>query len=530
MSLKNKMLRLLVSLPTFSFAQKQSYSLRVRLVLWYSGLVALTLVLFALLVLITTTNYLDQDAEHEVFTVAQIVAVAMRRQLVSTPPYWPNQFSINVFSTYQAPGVWFEVVDARGTIRYDSDSNPSTYIPISSSTMNTIRTGQDSEYDTRMGGESIQVEVEAMPIYAPSSKQLTSGNRQIIIGTLLVAKSLNEESKTIQLLQVSLLFFGGAALLGAFLGGWMISSKVLNPLAEIAKTARSIASMTGQGKLIGNLSQRVKRPGGRDEMVQVVDAFNEMLTSLERATQAQHRFVADASHELRAPLTTIQGNLAFLQQHADVPLEEQHVMFADAYGETLRLSQLVEELLFLARADGSGQVTTTTSARGLRPDGDKANFTPVELDRVALQLVRQQRMHLNTTEKKLRLEVARIEPVRVYGEEELIRRVLLILLDNAIKYTLIKADQGEGCVTVSLERTAKEGLLRVQDTGIGIEPADLPHIFERFYRADRARSRQGTGLGLAIAQTLVIQLGGRITAESTPGQGSTFSVWLPLLS
>jgi signal transduction histidine kinase len=269
-------------------------------------------------------------------------------------------------------------------------------------------------------------------------------------------------------------------------------------------------------------------------MVQVVDAFNEMLTSLERATQAQHRFVADASHELRAPLTTIQGNLAFLQQHADdVPVEEQRVMLADAYGETLRLSQLVEELLFLARADASGQsgqLATTTVPGGSSLSADKANCTPVELDRVALQLVRQLRMYLSTMDTKLRLEVGHIEPVRVRGEEELIRRILRILLDNAIKYTLIKTDQDEGCVTISLECTAKECLLCVRDTGIGIEPADLPHIFERFYRADRARSRQGTGLGLAIAQTLVTRLGGRITAESIPGQGSTFKVWFPLLS
>jgi len=85
-----------------------------------------------------------------------------------------------------------------------------------------------------------------------------------------------------------------------------------------------------------------------------------------------------------------------------------------------------------------------------------------------------------------------------------------------------------GCVIISLERTDGQAVLLVRDTGTGIEPDDLPHIFERFYRADRARSRQGTGLGLSIAQTLVEQLSGRITAESTPGKGSTFSVWLPL--
>ena len=108
------------------------------------------------------------------------------------------------------------------------------------------------------------------------------------------------------------------------------------------------------------------------------------------------------------------------------------------------------------------------------------------------------------------------------------RRVTLILLDNAIKYTPLRDEGGTSRVVVSLERVDDQAVLRIRDTGIGIEPADLPHIFERFYRADRARSRQGTGLGLSIAQMLVEQLGGRITAQSEPGKGSTFSVWLPL--
>ena len=114
------------------------------------------------------------------------------------------------------------------------------------------------------------------------------------------------------------------------------------------------------------------------------------------------------------------------------------------------------------------------------------------------------------------------------GDEESLRRITLILLDNAIKYTPISDEEGANRVIVSLERANGQAVLRVCDTGIGIDPADLPHIFERFYRADRARSRQGTGLGLSIAQTLVEQLGGHITAQSTPGEGSTFSFWLPL--
>jgi signal transduction histidine kinase len=106
--------------------------------------------------------------------------------------------------------------------------------------------------------------------------------------------------------------------------------------------------------------------------------------------------------------------------------------------------------------------------------------------------------------------------------------VALILLDNALKYTPVGSEEEAGRVIVSLERVNGQAALRVRDTGIGMEPADLEHIFDRFYRADRARSRQGTGLGLPIAQMLVEHLGGRITAESIPGKGSTFSVWLPL--
>jgi signal transduction histidine kinase len=111
-----------------------------------------------------------------------------------------------------------------------------------------------------------------------------------------------------------------------------------------------------------------------------------------------------------------------------------------------------------------------------------------------------------------------------------VRRIIVILLDNAVKYTT-RPEQGSegGKITVALERVGNEAVLRVSDNGIGIEPRDLPHIFERFYRADQARAREGTGLGLAIAQTIVDQLGGRIFAESIPGEGSIFYVCLPLV-
>jgi two-component system OmpR family sensor kinase len=193
------------------------------------------------------------------------------------------------------------------------------------------------------------------------------------------------------------------------------------------------------------------------------------------------------------------------------------------------LAQLVEELLLLARADAS-EAESNDSQEEMRliAGGQTSKVQLVELDHAVLQLVRQLRRRLAAAGSTLKLEIGHIEPVRVRGDEERLRRITLILLDNALKYTPSNAEDGRGRVIVSLERADRQAVLCIHDTGIGIEPADLPHIFERFYRTDRARTRQGTGLGLSIAQTLVEQLGGRITAESIPGKGSTFSVWLPL--
>src|SRR5437016_12092651 len=269
-----------------------------------------------------------------------------------------------------------------------------------------------------------------------------------VIGVLLVAKSLADVDATVLLLRTLLLLSGVATLVGTLIASWIIATRVLSPLSELMATARSIASSTVRGTRIGNLSQRVPQPRSYDEMAQVVETFNEMLTSLESATQAQRRFVADASHELRAPLTTIQGNLAFLQRHLDeLPQEERRTMLADAHGETLRLAELVEELLLLARADASTDTPLRAQAVQTAEDGAR-NAPPIELDRVVLQLVRQLRRRLGVEGSTLQLEVGHIEPVRVHGDEESLRQVMLLLLDNAIKYTPVGNEEGASRVIV----------------------------------------------------------------------------------
>lgn len=516
--------------------QRLSRSLRLRVVLWYGTLVTIALVVFAALVWGVTTNVLSQSVTSALRAEARVTSLQVNNELLSTPPYWPTQVVLQGLDTYKEPGVVVEVVDAQGNLRYDSDKNPATNIPVNADDKRAVLTGRSFEYQATINGQRVQVEI--VPVHAPTpsvTRAATAGSDSAkapvtvadtgpVIGMLLIAKSLGDVNATLSLVRTLLLGVGGITLLIALLSGWAIAARVLSPLAEMAKTARAIAIATEHGTRIGNLSQRVSKPGGRDEMVQVVDAFNEMLINLEHATQAQRRFVADASHELRAPLTTIQGNLAFLQRHAEeLPVKECRTMLSDAHAETLRLAQLVEELLLLARADASVDTLPILAEKETAHSKQ-----PIELDHTVLQLVRQLRGRLSDEGARVKLNVGSIEPVRVRGNEESIRRILLILLDNALKYTAMHEKSEVGSVTVSLQRKENEAVLRVHDTGIGIEPAAIPHIFERFYRADQARSRQGIGLGLSIAQMLVEQFDGRITVESTSGQGSTFSVWLPL--
>ncbi len=506
-------------------------SLRLRLILWYGSLIAVALGFFALLFLLLTTDAIDASVNSALRTEARVAMLDVLGDLSAAPPYWPGQLTMRVVDAYRDPGVVVEVLDAKAQVHYLSTSD--THIPFSNETTRTVLAGQPSVlYDTVVDGQHVRV--EALPIRAPvhgvsgNANGVPMGNGPVI-GVLLVAKSLSDVDATTLLLRALLLISGVATLAGTLIASWLIGTRVLRPLSQLVATARSIAASTARGTRLGNLSQRVPQPRGRDEMTQVVETFNEMLASLESATQIQRRFVADASHELRAPLTTIQGNLAFLQRHLEeLPLEERRTMLADVHGETLRLVELVEELLLLARADASADTPPAAQAVEATTEERIRSAPPVELDRVVLQLVRQLRRRLDVEGSKLRLEVGHIEPVRVRGDEESLRRVTLILLDNAIKYTPMRGEEGASRVTVSLERSKGQAVLRVRDTGIGIGPADLPHIFERFYRADRARSRPGTGLGLSIAQTMVERLGGYITAESTPGQGSTFSIWLPL--
>ena len=285
-----------------------------------------------------------------------------------------------------------------------------------------------------------------------------------------------------------------------FLAGWLIAGRALRPVAVLTETARGIA----QSRVF---SRRVADGGPHDELGRLATTFNEMLASLEQAYAAQQRFVSDASHELRAPITVIQANLELLQRHAAMPAPEREQAVAEAYTESARLARLVADLLALARADA----------------GVPMRRERVELDRVLMNVLGEAR-HLA---RGHRLEIEAIEPVVVQGDPDRLTQLLLIPLDNALRYT-----PPSGRVGVALRRRRGEVEVSIHDTGIGITAEDLPHVFDRFYRADPARTRDpgGTGLGLGIARWIAVQHGGAIDLASAPGQGTTVSIRLPTVA
>jgi signal transduction histidine kinase len=496
----------------------QPRSLRLRLALWYGALLALVIALFGVAVLLLTTSAIMDGTDAAVHAEARVASTDVEHDLTPTSPYWPGLLTLQSVGANRDPGITVVVLDAHGGVRYASGGGVIPLRPLVASAQFALPPNSSRLYTARVQGE--RVRVEALPIFPPGA----AGQQTNPIGTLLVAKSLSEADSTLATLRTLLLVVGVAAICGALAGGWAIAARVLHPLAAVTETASTIAAATTSGKQPGGLSRRVRRPEGQDELAQLVDTFNTMLAALEGATSAQRRFVADASHELRAPLTTIQGNLALLLSHArEIPASERRAMLTDAHAEAVRLTQLVNELLVLARSDAADERSLSSTVTW---EQAQRQSRPVDLDHIVLDLARQMRLRLVAEGSGPDLRVAHIDPVRVRGDEDSLRRLVLILLDNAVKYT--PAGEHEAFVTLSLTREGGQAVLKVCDTGIGIDPADLQNIFDRFYRADRARDRQGTGLGLPIAQSLAEQHGGSIAVESTPGHGSTFAVRLPV--
>ncbi|HEU5348516.1 MAG TPA: HAMP domain-containing sensor histidine kinase [Ktedonobacterales bacterium] len=301
-------------------------------------------------------------------------------------------------------------------------------------------------------------------------------------------------------MQVFRLLLVGLSVLGlavALTGSCLVAGTALRPIARMIASADRIARSR-------DLSTRINVPRAHDEIGRLARTFNGMLASIEEAYTAQQRFVSDASHELRAPLTAIQANLDLLRRHPEMSDADRREALAEAERESTRLTRLVADLLALARADA----------------GLPLRFSIVDLDAIVLEVFSNARQ----LSRGQTLTLDQFEPVQVRGDEDRLKQLLLILLDNALKYT-----PPEGTVTIGLRHGGNAAEMVVHDTGVGISEDALPHVFERFYRADPGRGRDpgGTGLGLPIADWIAHQHGGRIDITSRLGAGTTVTVRLP---
>jgi len=321
-------------------------------------------------------------------------------------------------------------------------------------------------------------------------------------GSLLIqaAATMAPSARALQELVVVLLTIGPLALACALAGGYWLARKALAPVDRMAATAAEITAT--------RLDRRLDEPVTEDELGCLARTFNAMIARLQRSFEEVRRFTADAAHELRTPLAAMRTEAEVALRSPRSPERDGHVL-EDLLEEIERLTRLVSHLLFLCREDTGISV------------GD---FRPVQLDDVVRDVG--EHMQVAAREKAVKLVVDLRKSCRVSGDADRLRQLFFNLLDNAIKYT-----PPDGKVTVQGEPSNGQVCVTVADTGIGIPADHLPHVFDRFYRVDPARSPEtdGSGLGLAICRSIAEAHGGRLEIDSIYGSGTRLTLTLPML-
>ncbi len=315
-----------------------------------------------------------------------------------------------------------------------------------------------------------------------------------------VAYPISEINEALGNLFFIFLFLIPVAIVVSIGGGWFLASRSLKPVDGITRTARAITAH--------NLDQRIQHSGIDDELGRLAATFNEMISRLQLSFAQIQQFSSDASHELRTPLTIMRGEIELALRTKKYSPKEYRTILSSALEETVRMSAIIENLLSLAKADIG------------RPH---ANFTDVWLRPIIQELYEDSEMLAE--HKCIKVTMGTLDDALIVGDVVRLRQLFLNLIDNAIKYT-----PENGAVEISLLRENGNAKVRVKDTGIGISVDESPKIFDRFYRVDKARSRElgGSGLGLSISKWIVDLHGGSISVESEIKKGSVFTVTLPL--
>jgi heavy metal sensor kinase len=325
---------------------------------------------------------------------------------------------------------------------------------------------------------------------------IAAGRVSNVVQVGMSLENIIQTRRRFLLILASMLPFG---LLLAGGGGWLLARRALKPVDQMTRIAQRISGE--------RLNERIHESGNDDELDRLAKTLNDMLGRLDSAFHQMRKFSADASHELKTPLTILKGEMEVALRVPRSPEEYQRVL-ESGVEEIDRINHLVEGLLLLARVD--------------------AGMLPLERQPIALEnLLREigEQMNVVAASHSVDIQCGELESVILMGDREHLRRLILNLVDNAIKYT-----EAGGSVTLSLKADRIWACVAVVDTGVGLSKEDRQHIFNRFHRSTETRFRdaKGVGLGLSIAQSIAEAHGGRIEVASTPGKGSTFKVVLPI--
>jgi signal transduction histidine kinase len=464
---------------------RRRLSIRTRLALIYTGLLAGALIICGTGVFLVLREELERSFDAGLLANAEHAGGAFAQDINGDGVLRaPERLIEQLAST----GGRVIVLDPSGAVLADSAGPGADQLPLGPEDLAQADRHAHAVRELAASGDLLRLTVE--PVIA------TQGQRA---GYVVWADSTQPLRDLLTTVSIALLV-GGVLVIGlALVGGLVLARRALAPVADVTETARAIA-------LSGDFGARVDAGRAGDEVGDLAIAFNEMLQALEQNHQTLQRFLGDASHQLRTPVTTMRANLD-LAQRPGLPDTERAAILADARDEAERMGRLISDLLALARAES----------------GARLEFNAVELDALLVESVR----HERHAARHVRMSVSSVEPAIVDGDRDRLRDLLGILLDNAAHYT-----PAGGSVVAALEVRNGRAIVRVEDTGIGLDEADGERLFERLYRGTRAREMRpsGTGLGLAIARWIVESHGGTIELAARETGGTVVTVILPVRS
>jgi heavy metal sensor kinase len=481
-------------------------SLRFKLTLWYVLILGILLISFSTFLYFTLSKSLHRDVDNKLRSLAELIASESSSPL-SKFGFGSIEQALETSMNLKPIGKFIQVFDESGKIGPKSENLKNVQLPISLNALKNASKGLIT-FETNRSIGNTPLRIITFPVVENNH----------VTKIVQIASSLEEVEDALNTLFIILIITVPLALMVAILGGEFLAHKALKPVDHITQTARMITSQ--------NLNQRIDPPKVKDEISRLAETFNEMISRLDQSFRQIKQFSSDASHELKTPLTILKGEVEVTLRKERTTQEYRQTLKSNLE-EINRMSQIVEDLLLLSKAD-TGQI--------------RLNKEDIDLTEILNEVVAQ--MDLLARSKRLNLSASNHhQNIHILGDALRIRELFINLIENGIKYT---EEGGSIHVTVQKEypppvrnqsdlvEGEREEFVEiiVSDSGIGIAEEDQERIFNRFFRVDKARSREqgGSGLGLSICKWIVEAHQGEIKVESELGKGSSFIVKLPLSS